>query len=501
MSERADRLEHEAESVWLRGRTADALRLRAQAFDAFMAEARLADAAMSAVLLAILHMGRGEEPQALGWLGRAGDLANKIPGSRVHGYLLFLSEVEQNLRSGRTAAAVDGARQLRELGHRIGDPDLAALGLHAEGRGLVKAGNVVDGLKLIDEAMLGVSGGRLTSFMCGTLYCHTIAACHEVADVHRMSRWSEVADEWIDATSALVFGGLCAVHRAQLQLLRGEWDKAESTALSVVSLLDGSRIDYAAEAWYVVADCRRLRGDRSASDAYAEAHARGRDPQPGRALLQLRAGDAPGAAKAIKAAIAAAGSDPLRRAPLCAAAVDIFVAAGATDDARASAAELERTAATYPTSGLQAMEVTAQGSVLLSSGDAEGALPALRTACQRWLELAAPFEAARVCERLAEAYESFGDDASAAAELARAQATYRRLGLRAAGLPDGLSRREAEVLALLAAGRSNREIAEALVISDRTVARHLTNTYRKIGVTSRTQAARYAINHGLSTIS
>ena len=300
MSERADRLEHEAESVWLEGRTADALRLRAEAYDAFVAEARPAEAAMSAVLLAILHMGRGDEPQAMGWLGRASDLANEIPESRVHGYLLFLSEVEQNLRSGRPAAAVDAARGLKELGRQIGDPDLAALGLHAEGRGLVKAGNVVDGLKLIDEAMLGVSGGRLTSFMCGTLYCHTIAACHEVADIQRMSRWSDVAEEWTDATSALVFDGLCAVHRAQLQLLRGEWDKAESTALSVLPLLDASRVDYAAEAWYVVADSRRLRGNRSASDAYVEAHARGRDPQPGRALLQLRAGDAPGAAKAIK---------------------------------------------------------------------------------------------------------------------------------------------------------------------------------------------------------
>ncbi len=501
MSESADRLEHEAESVWLKGRTADALRLRAEAYDAFVAEARPADAAMSAVLLAILHMGRGDESQAMGWLGRASDLAKEIPASRVHGYLLFLGDVEENLRSGRPAAAVDSARELHEMGRQIGDPDLAALGLHAEGRGLVKAGDVVDGLKLIDEAMLGVSGGRLSPFMCGTLYCHTIAACHEVSDIHRMSRWSDVAEEWTDATSAVVFDGLCAVHRAQLKLLRGEWDEAESTALSVLPLLDASRVDYAAEAWYVVGDARRLRGHRSASDAYVEAHARGRDPQPGRALLQLRAGDAPAAAKAIKAAIAAAGSDPLSRAPLCAAAVEIFLSAGAIDDARASAAELERTAATYPTSGLEAMEATARGSVLLAGGDAEGALPLLRSACQRWLELVAPIEAARVCERLAEAYASFGDDASAAAELARAHATYRRLGLSAEELPGGLSRREAEVLALLATGQANREIAESLVISDRTVARHLTNIYRKIGVTSRTQAARYAIDHGLATIS
>jgi DNA-binding NarL/FixJ family response regulator len=501
VSERADTLEQAADSVWLEGRTADALRLRAEAFEAFVAEGRPAEAAMSAVLLAILHLGRGEEPQASGWLGRAGDLAKDVPGSRAQGYLLFLGEVEQNLRGGRPAAAVDAARQLRELGHRIGDPDLAVLGLHAEGRSLLRAGNVAGGLKLIDEAMLGVSGGRLTTFMCGTLYCHTIAACHEVADLLRMSRWSQVAQTWVDATSAVVFDGLCAVHRAQLQLLRGELLEAESTALGVVALLDSARIDYAAEAWYVVADSRRLRGVVSAAEAYAEAHARGRDPQPGRALLQLRSGDAAGAARAIRAAMAAAGPDPLKRAPLCAAAVDIQLAAGAIDDARAAAAELERTAATYPTSGLQAMEVTARGTALLCAGDAEGALPALRAACQRWLELASPIEAARVCERLAEAYEALGDHASAAAELARARATYGRLGIRATELPDGLSRREAEVLGLLAAGGSNREIAQALVISDRTVARHLTNLYRKIGVTSRTQAARYAVDHGLATSS
>ena len=128
MNARADRLDHEAESVWLEGRTADALRLRAEAYDAFVAEARPAEAAMSAVLLAIFHMGRGDEPQAMGWLGRASDLANEIPRGRVHGYVLFLGEVEQNLRSGRPAAAVDDGlveAQPLVLGvARSGDPVL-----------------------------------------------------------------------------------------------------------------------------------------------------------------------------------------------------------------------------------------------------------------------------------------------------------------------------------------------------------------------------------------
>jgi DNA-binding NarL/FixJ family response regulator len=198
--------------------------------------------------------------------------------------------------------------------------------------------------------------------------------------------------------------------------------------------------------------------------------------------------------------MAAVGSDPLRRAPLCVAAVEIAVAAGRLDDAAAAASELAATAATYATSGLEAMAIGARGAVLLAEGRAEEALPVLRDAYRRWHELGVAYDAAGTCVRLAEAYRALGDDASAAAEVARAEATYERLGAHrpARELPDGLTRRECEVLTLVADGRSNRQIGEALYISDRTVARHLTNVFTKIGATSRTQAARYAIDRGMT---
>jgi DNA-binding NarL/FixJ family response regulator len=271
-------------------------------------------------------------------------------------------------------------------------------------------------------------------------------------------------------------------------------------ALQVVTDLDAMRVDYAAEAWYVVAEARRLRGDPTAADAYDEAHARGRDPQPGRALLRLQMGNAGGAATSVRSAVAAAGTDPLRRAPLCAAAVEIAVAAGRLDDAAVAASELAATAATYATSGLEAMAAGARGAVLLAEGLAEEALPVLRDACRRWQELGATYDAAGVRVRLAEAYRALGDEASAAAEIARAEATYERLGAHrpARETPDGLTRRECEVLTLVADGHSNRQIGEMLYISDRTVARHLTNIFHKIGVTSRTQAARYAVDRGMT---
>ena len=497
----ADDLAAYADAVWWLGRIEDNLRLGAAACDAFLAESRPAEAARTAMVLGIFHMSRGDEPQAVGWLGRAGRLAEGIPESPVHGYVLSFTAVEASLMAGQPAAAVDAARRVQDLGRRVDAPDLVAVGMNGEGRALIRSGHLVDGLALLDEAMVTVLDGQLAPFISGTLYCHTIAACHEVADVRRMTRWTDLAERWLTTFPAAVFfGGLCGVHRAQLLLLRGEWDEAEQVALRVVVDLDANRIDYAAEAWYVVAEARRLRGDPGAADAYDEAHARGRDPQPGRALLQLQTGDAAGAATSVRSAVAAVGADPLSRAPLCAAMVEIAIAAGRLDDAVAAASELEATAATYATSGLEAMAAAARGAVLLAKGQAEVALPVLREACRRWRELGAAYDAAGTCIRLAEAYRALGDAVSAAAEVERAKAVYERLGVHrpAWESPDGLTRREREVLALVADGRSNRQIGEALYISDRTVARHLTNIFHKIGVTSRTQAARYAIDRGMT---
>lgn len=497
----ADDLAAYADAVWWLGRTEDNLRLNAAACDGFLADSRLVEAAWTALVLGIFHVSRGDEPQGMGWIGRAGRLLEGIPECPVHGYLLYLTEVEASLQAGQPAAAVEAARRMRDLGRRLHRPDLVALSLNGEGRALIKSGRVVDGLKLLDEAMVAVLGGALDPFASGTVYCHTIAACHEVADIRRMTRWIELTEQWLATfPAAVAFGGLCAVHRAQLHLFRGEWDEAERKALQVGADLDGSRIDYAAEAWYVVAEARRLRGDPDAADAYDQVHARGRDPQPGRALLRLRDGDAAGAATSVRSAVAAAGADPLRRAPLWAAAVEIAVAAGRLEDAAAAASELAATAELYATSGLQAMAATARGAVLLAEGSAQEALAVLRDAYRRWLDLGADYHAAGTCARLAEAYRALGDEASAAAEAARAKAMYERLGAHrpALGSPGGLTGRECEVLILVADGRSNREIGQALHISDRTVARHLTNIFNKIDVTSRTQAARYAIDHGLT---
>jgi ATP/maltotriose-dependent transcriptional regulator MalT len=195
--------------------------------------------------------------------------------------------------------------------------------------------------------------------------------------------------------------------------------------------------------------------------AYRHAHRLGRDPQPGLALLRLAQGRAATAAASLRTALTAVLHDRLARARLCAAQVEITLAAGEPEEARRACDELERTASTYGSSGLEASALQARGAVLLEDRRPEAALPTLRAACRRWQELDVPYDAARVRLLLARAYRALGDGD--------------------------------------AAGRTNREIAGTLVLSHKTVARHLSNIFAKIGVTSRTQAAAYAYEHGLAT--
>jgi DNA-binding NarL/FixJ family response regulator len=252
------------------------------------------------------------------------------------------------------------------------------------------------------------------------------------------------------------------------------------------------------------------RGDRPLAGRPAPGRAvHRRDPQPGLALLRLAQGRAATAAASIRTALTAVVHDRLARAQLCAAQVEIALAAGDHGTAARAGEELTRTASTYGSSGLEAAALQARGAVLLAEGRAEAALPTLRAACRRWTELDAPYDAARVRLLLARAYRALEDGDAALRELDEAGAVFERLGATLdarevaalqgrPALPGGLTGREAEVLALVAAGRTNREIAEALVLSHKTVARHLSNIFAKLGVTSRTQAAAYAFEHGLA---
>ncbi len=244
--------------------------------------------------------------------------------------------------------------------------------------------------------------------------------------------------------------------------------------------------------------------------AYRLAHELGRPPQPGYALLRLAEGQAEAASAAVRAALLARAGAPLARAPLCAAQVEIALAGDDLATARAAVDELRATAVAYASSGLAGAAALAGGAFLLTEGRADEALPLLLEACRIWRGCGARLRrrSRAVAARPGLPGRSVTRD-SAALELDAADAAFAELGaipgraavaaLRFPGSqrPAGLTAREVEVLRCLAAGRTNREIAAALIISEKTVGRHLSNIFSKLGLTSRTAATAYAHEHGL----
>jgi ATP/maltotriose-dependent transcriptional regulator MalT len=259
---------------------------------------------------------------------------------------------------------------------------------------------------------------------------------------------------------------------------------------------------------YRQAEVYRVLGDfTAADDAYQQASRWGLEPQPGLALLRLAQGRTDAAAAALQRMLAET-TEGFRRARLLSAHVEILLAVGDVQGARDSAGELTEIAESYDTLALRAVADHARGAVLLAEGDARAAMVALRGAWQAWQELEAPYEAARVRVLVGLGCRVLGDEEAAAMELEAARTVLAGLGAgpeldrldRLAGAvpaAGGLTGRELEVLRLVAAGATNHAIATRLHLADKTVHRHVSNIYAKLGVSSRAGATAYAYQHHL----
>ncbi|MGH9226240.1 MAG: LuxR C-terminal-related transcriptional regulator [Acidimicrobiales bacterium] len=504
----ADDLFALADATWWLGDVERSISAGEAAYRRYLQGDQPTSAAMAAMGVAVNLLLRGDLSLGSGWMSRAVRLVADQPGTVEHHYLRYLTEVDGMIDEAGTLdeAGLDGlvfaAAETRAAGQRFGDANLIASGTMAEGRMLLKAGRVGEGLRLLDEAMVCLLSEEMGPEWAGSVYCHLMAASHEVGDLARAREWTEATERWLETLpAAVLFRGICRVHRSQVLQTLGAWDRAEAEAARVGEELAAVSPANAAEGHYQVGELRRLRGDwRGAEAAYQRSHERGRDPQPGLALVRLAQGRAGVALPMIRAALVAKGNDRLACHPLRVAQVEIAVAAGELDEAAQAAAAVDEVAGRYRTSGFVADALLSRGTVELAAGRPETALPPLRDACRRWRELGADYHAARACLLLAATYELLGSEDVAEMERAAGQAVFDRLGVATAEsppLPSGLTERESEVLVLVAAGRSNRDIAGSLVISEKTVARHLSNIFTKIGVGSRTEAAAYAFNNGL----
>lgn len=453
---------------------------------------------------------RREAAPAQGWFARGDRLLEREQGDCVERGYLLLASMLQCFADDDFQGAHDAAAEAIEIGHRFEDSDLVAIGVMDQGHALLELGRTADGLRLIDESMVAVTSGELSPIVAGILYCNTIAVCRDAHELRRAREWTAALTVWCQRQPDMVaHKGVCRVHRAEIMLVQGAWDQAldEATRVSSDGVLNRRA---SSAALYVQGELHRLRGEfEAAEEAYRLATRSGGTAQPGLALLRLAQGNLDDALAAI-GRVADENVPSLDRARFLPALVEIGLATGELEKAAEASSELAAIARRQGSDVLHAMSAYARGAVALARNEPTEALTALRQSLTAWLALEAPYEEARARVLVGLACRELGDRDGAALELDTARAAFDELGAR----PDlervdalaghvtsrnrfGLSPRELEVLRLLAAGETNRAIAGVLVLSERTVDRHVSNIYAKLGVSSRAAATALAYEHGL----
>ena len=504
---RASDLELFATAAYMLGREGEYLELLERAHGAQLAADEPLRAVRSALWIGTHFAQRGELARASGWLRRAQRLLELHgPDEVERGYLLLPSVFEHEAR-GQLEDAAQVAGEAVAVAERFGDRDLFALAAHMQGHVLIEQGRLRDGLALLDEAMVPAVGGKLSPIVTGIVYCGVIFACQNAHDVRRAREWTGVLSTWCERQPDLVaFTGRCRIHRAEIMQLGGAWSDALAEARRAHErCLQGENEPAAGEASYRQAEIHRLRGELDQAErGYREASRRGREPQPGLALLRLAQGKRETALAQIRRSLAES-DQPNNRVALLPACVEIMLALGQVDDAGAASLALEGLIDPDECPALRATLAHARGAVELAGGKPGAALPALRRAARTWHELGAPYEVARARELVGLACRALGDEEGATLEFDAARITYEEL----LAAPDlirldaarsgssardahGLTERELEVLRMISAGQTNKAIAAELVLSVRTVDRHVSNVFTKLGVSSRAAAAARA---------
>jgi DNA-binding CsgD family transcriptional regulator len=501
-------LERLAVAAYMVGRDDDCEDAWLAAHQAWLSRGEAERAARCAFWQALGLFFRGDLAPAMGWVARGGRLLEDGRRDCVEQAWLRMLTALPLLFEG-DADVYPSFVEAGEIAERFADADAAMFARLGHGYSLIVQGRVAEGMALLDEAMVSVTADEVAPILAGIAYCQVIALCQAVFDLRRAREWTEALTRWCDSQRGLVpFRGNCLVHRCEIFQLQGAWTDALESARRACEWLAGPPAwDTLGSAYYQLAEIQRLRGELAeAEESYRQASLAGRDPEPGMSLLRLAQGRIDLALPAIRRALEEA-QDPIARSRLLPACVEVMLGAEDVAAAKEAADELAGIAAQLDAVYVKALAAEASGAVLLAEGDPRAALTKLRMAERSWRELEAPHQAARVRLLIGLACRELGDGASAELEFVAAGDVLTELGAapdlerlaRLAGSPrpGGLSRRENEVLMLVAGGKTNRAIAVELFISEKTVARHVSNIFTKLRLSSRAEATAYAYKHGL----
>ena len=466
-------------------------------------------AGRAAFWLGMLLVQHGRMAQATGWFGLGSRLLDDHGVDCPERWLLEIPRALGSL-DREPEAALATFQAIRAQASRFHHPELAALACLGTGQALIQLGDTEAGTALLDEAMAAALAGDVPPVATGIIYCAVILECRRIFDVRRAREWTSALTTWCDRHEGLVpFRGQCLVHRSEVVQADGDWDGALVEADAACAFLaDPAGDPVLGMALYQRAELRRLRGQfAAAEDDYLLAAQVGRDSEPGFQLLQLATGRLDAAVASIRRCREDAHG-PVQRARILAAYVEIVLAAGDVTDARGAADELTGIADQFGSEQLHAVADHWHAAVLLEEGQPAEALRAATRSEERWRDLGAPYEWARARALRARACARLGDAGTAQTELTSAAATLRALGAEpdvaalrldaAPGFPAGISPREAEVVRLVARGFTNRQVAAELVISEKTVARHLSNLFAKTGATTRSALTAWAFTHGVA---
>lgn len=503
-------LELYATALFLRGRCEAAFDALTSAHEYWIARDDVLGAARTAGRLAMELLEAGEVARTASWAARGTRLINRLPEPEsVGGFVALVPSALTAMFVGDIDDAVRRFDEIAEIAERTGDRELAAHAAFGRGKSLTTIGRTAEGFASLDRTMAIIATGEISPTTTCVFYRAILDVALEGFDLARAETWTDSFVRWCRPQPELIaYSGQCHAYRAQLLLLHGEWAEAAAAASLAEERLRAGDFTAGFVANYQLAELHRLRGEFIRSeDHYRRAAQSGWDPQPGLALLLAAQGD-PGAAQAmIRRSTDAAGEATRRR--LLPAVVDIELAAGDVAAARRAADDLKglRGSTPDPPLLLVASAITADAHVLLAEGDAQSALDAAERARSAWSSLHIPYEEAQCRVLLGRVHAALTDSDAASEELEAARAVFLTLGARPAltelaaltgdRTAGVLTAREVEVLRLVSTGLTNRAIANRLSLSEKTVARHLSNIFGKLGLSSRAAATAYAYQHGL----